>query len=68
LRIEPNDRGMPDVSGRLDISSAFVTPWQLKQNWPAATSLLSAMPDTTSAPPGMIGSIVAATDRFARGK
>jgi hypothetical protein len=68
LRIEPYDRGVPDVGGRLDISSSFVTPWQLKQDGPAATSLLPAMPDTTSAPPGMIESIVAATDRFARGK
>ncbi|MCB8821697.1 prolyl aminopeptidase [Microvirga rosea] len=62
--------GIPGVliHGRLDIGGPLLTPWRLHRNWPGSELILIGDAGHDARDPGMIGSIIAATDRFAAGE
>ena len=59
--------GIPGVliHGRLDISSPIETAWELARAWPGSELVIVERSGHSSAEPGMVEAIVAATDRFA---
>ncbi len=59
--------GMPGVliHGRLDIGGPLVTPWQLQRHWPGSELVVVSEAGHDARDPGMLASVVTATDRFA---
>jgi proline iminopeptidase len=55
------------IQGRLDLGSPLEGPWRLAQAWPAAEFVVVEQAGHETTTPGMLESIVAAIDRFARG-
>ncbi len=53
------------IHGRLDISSPLSTAWELVQAWPGSELVIVERSGHSSAGPGMVEAIVAATDGFA---
>ncbi|MGO4570787.1 prolyl aminopeptidase [Microvirga sp. 2TAF3] len=53
------------IHGRLDIGGPLVTPWRLKEHWPASELIIVGEAGHDARDPGMSESIVAATNRFA---
>ncbi len=60
--------GIPGVivQGRLDFGNLVGTPWLLAHAWPDAELVIVDEAAHETATPGMAGSLLAATDRFAR--
>lgn len=56
------------IHGRQDLCNPLITPWRLAQNWPGSELILVDEAGHDAGHPGMKGAIVAATDRFARGR
>ena len=56
------------VHGRLDLSAPLVTAWELAHAWPDSELVIVRGAGHTSTDPGVSESLVAATDRFARGR
>ena len=54
------------IHGRLDMGTPLVTPWRLKQHWPGSELVVLGKAGHDARDPGMLESIVAATDRLAR--
>jgi len=56
------------IHGRQDLCNPLITPWRLAQNWPGSELILVDEAGHDADHPSMSEAIVAATDRFARGR
>lgn len=58
--------GIPGVlvNGRLDVQSPLATAWELSRSWPDADLVVVPGAGHSVRDPGMVGAVVAATDRF----
>jgi len=56
------------IHGRLDLCNPLITPWRLAQSWSGSELILVDQAGHDAGHPGMSEAIVAATDRFARGR
>jgi proline iminopeptidase len=58
--------GIPGVlvQGALDLGNLVGTPWLLAQAWPGSELLVVDESGHDTATPGMVGALIAATDRF----
>ncbi|HEX6119226.1 MAG TPA: prolyl aminopeptidase [Dongiaceae bacterium] len=56
------------IHGRQDLCNPLITPWRLAQSWPGSELVLVDEAGHDADHPGMSEAIVAATDRFARGR
>jgi len=54
------------VQGKLDLGNLLGTPWQLAHSWPGCELVLVDDAGHGSGEPGLLETLVAATDRFAR--
>lgn len=63
-------QGIPGilVHGRLDLDAPLTTAWELAQAWPESELVIVHGAGHSASDPGMTEAVLAATDRFARGK